>query len=68
LEDETGFINVVVWPQLMNDHYRVVHEAGLLGVSGYLQKSDGVIHVVASVLLDLSHWLAGMQVNSRDFA
>lgn len=68
LEDETGFINVVVWPQLMNAHYRAVHEAQLLGVSGNLQKSDGVIHVVASVLVDLSHWLGGMQHVSRDFA
>lgn len=67
LEDETGFINVVVWPQLMTDHYRAVHEARLMGVSGYLQKSEGVIHVVANVLVDLSHWLGGMQHASRDF-
>jgi error-prone DNA polymerase len=67
LEDESGFINVVVWPQLLDKHYRAVHEAGLLGVTGRLQKSDGVIHVVAQVLVDLSNWLDGMSVASRDF-
>ncbi|MEX2334521.1 MAG: OB-fold nucleic acid binding domain-containing protein, partial [Pseudohongiella sp.] len=68
LEDESGFINVVVWPQLLHKFYRPVHEASLLGVAGYLQQSDGVIHVVASALVDLSDWLGEMQVASRDFA
>jgi len=68
LEDESGFINVVVWPQLLPDFYRPVHEASLLGVAGYLQQSDGVIHVVARSLVDLSDWLGEMQVASRDFA
>ncbi len=68
LEDESGFINVVVWPQLLQAYYRPVHEASLLGVAGYLQQSDGVIHVVARTLVDLSDWLGEMQVASRDFA
>ena len=68
LEDESGFINVVVWPQLLESYYRAVHEASLLGVAGYLQQSDGVIHVVAGTLVDLSDWLGEMQVASRDFA
>ncbi|MBC52864.1 MAG: error-prone DNA polymerase [Gammaproteobacteria bacterium] len=68
LEDESGFINVVVWPQLLQHYYRPVHEASLLGVAGYLQQSDGVIHVVAGTLVDLSDWLGDMQVASRDFA
>jgi error-prone DNA polymerase len=68
LEDESGFINVVVWPQLLPKFYRPVHEASLLGVAGYLQQSEGVIHVVARTLVDLSDWLGEMQVPSRDFA
>jgi error-prone DNA polymerase len=68
LEDESGFINVVVWPQLLQRYYRPVHEASLLGVAGYLQQSDGVTHVVAGTLVDLSDWLGEMQVASRDFA
>ncbi|HBN15496.1 MAG: error-prone DNA polymerase [Gammaproteobacteria bacterium] len=68
LEDETGFINTVVWPSLLKSHYRLVHEASLIGVSGYLQQSEGVTHVIAVQLVDLSHWLQGMPVRSRDFA
>ena len=68
LEDETGFMNIVVWPALLKDYYRIVHEAGFMGVSGYLQQSDGVTHIVAVKLVDLSHWLANMRLQSRDFS
>ena len=68
LEDETGFINVVVWPSLLEQYYRHVHEASVLGVTGKLQRADGVTHVIASVLVDLSHWFSGMSLKSRDFS
>jgi error-prone DNA polymerase len=68
LEDETGFINVVVWSSLLEQYYRQIHEASVLGITGKLQRADGVTHVVASVLVDLSHWFAGMSLHSRDFA
>jgi error-prone DNA polymerase len=68
LEDETGFINVVVWPSLLEQYYRQVHEASVMGVTGTLQRADGVTHVIASVLVDLSHWFAGMSLSSRDFS
>jgi error-prone DNA polymerase len=68
LEDETGFINVVVWPSLLEQYYRQVHESSVMGVTGKLQRADGVTHVVASVLVDLSHWFTGMSLSSRDFS
>ncbi|MDO9519140.1 MAG: error-prone DNA polymerase [Pseudohongiella sp.] len=68
LEDETGFMNVVVWSSLLEPYYRQIHEASVLGVTGKLQRADGVTHVVATVLVDLSHWFAGMSLQSRDFA
>lgn len=68
LEDETGFINVVVWSSLLEQYYRQIHDASVLGVTGKLQRADGVTHVVASVLVDLSHWFSGMSLKSRDFA
>lgn len=67
LEDETGFLNVVVWPSLLEQHYRQVHEASVLGVTGRLQRADGVTHIIASVLVDLSHWFSDMSLRSRDF-
>ena len=67
MEDETGFVNVVVWPGLGEKQRPTVRQAMLLGVSGHVQKSEGVIHLIASELVDLSHWLGDMEVSSRDF-
>lgn len=67
MEDETGFVNVVVWPKLGEQQRPVVRQAMLLGVTGHVQKSEGVIHLIASDLVDLSHWLGDMEVSSRDF-
>lgn len=67
MEDETGYVNVVVWPKLGEQQRPTVRQAMLLGVSGYVQKSEGVIHLIASELVDLSHWLGTMELSSRDF-
>ncbi len=67
LEDESGFVNVVVWPKLGEKHRPVVRRAMLMGVTGHVQKSDGVIHLIARELVDLSHWLGTMEISSRDF-
>ena len=67
LEDESGFINVVVWPSLGEKQRPVVRQAMLLGVVGHVQKSEGVIHLIAHHLVDLSHWLGSMELHSRDF-
>ncbi|GJM12952.1 MAG: error-prone DNA polymerase [Pseudohongiella sp.] len=68
LEDETGFLNVVVWPSLGERRRPIVRRAVLIGVVGHVQKSDGVIHLIARELVDLSHWLGAMNLSSRDFA
>ena len=67
LEDESGFVNVVVWPSLGEKQRPIVRRAVLIGVVGHVQKSDGVIHLIARELVDLSHWLGAMNLSSRDF-
>jgi len=67
LEDESGFMNVVVWPTVAARAPLVVREASLLGVSGRVQISAGVVHIIAYTLVDLSHWLSAMTLRSRDF-
>ncbi len=67
LEDESGFLNVVVWPAIAAQAPLVVREASLLGVSGRVQISEGVVHIIAHTLVDLSHWLSAMTLRSRDF-
>jgi error-prone DNA polymerase len=67
LEDETGWTNVVVKPALVEKQRRELLSAPLLGVYGQLQASDGVVHLVAQRLVDLSAWLGRLETSSRDF-
>ncbi|WP_341743152.1 error-prone DNA polymerase [Azonexus hydrophilus] len=67
LEDETGWTNVVVKPGLVEKQRRELLGAPLLGVYGQLQCADGVVHLVAQRLVDLSAWLGRLETRSRDF-
>jgi error-prone DNA polymerase len=67
LEDESGFVNVVVWPSLGEKLRPIVRQAALLGVVGHVQKSEGVIHLIAHDLIDLSQWLGTMELSPRSF-
>ena len=57
LEDETGIANIITWPKTFERYRRVVLGARLLGVRGTLQREQGVIHVVARELVDMSAYL-----------
>ncbi|TWC27853.1 error-prone DNA polymerase [Pseudomonas sp. SJZ079] len=67
LEDEHGMVNVVVWHDLAERQRRVLVEAQLLQVDGHLEAQDGVRHLIAGRLRDLSSLLSGLDVRSRDF-
>ncbi len=54
LEDETGIANTIVWPKVFETFRPVVLGARLVSVTGKLQNEQGVIHVVANRLDDLS--------------
>jgi len=67
LEDETGNVNVIVWPTLVEQQRREVLNAPLLGVYGVWQKEGEVRHLVAKRLVDMSHLLGKLDTRSRDF-
>ena len=67
LEDETGFVNVVVWKQVFDRHAALAKTAALLGVTGKIQKADGVIHLMAKSLWAPDVALANQTHRSRDF-
>ena len=52
LSDETGITNVVVWPKLVEAFRREIMGARLLLVEGKVQKSEGVVHLVAERVFD----------------
>jgi error-prone DNA polymerase len=54
LEDETGIANLIVWPPILERFRRIVLGATLLRCRGRLQREEGVIHIVAEDLRDLT--------------
>lgn len=67
LEDETGPVNVVVRPELIERQRRELLGSTLLGVYGTWQSVDGVRHLIAQRLVDLSELLGGLSMPSRNF-
>ena len=67
LEDETGWSNIVVRPDLVERQRKELLGARLLGVYGQLQREGEVIHLVAKRLVDLTAWLGQLETSSRDF-
>ena len=67
IEDETGFLNIIVWKKVAEMQRRILLEANVLGVEGIVQSSQGVQHVVAHRLLDLDALLPELSSQSRDF-
>jgi error-prone DNA polymerase len=67
LEDETGTVNVIVWPDLVESQRREVLSAPLLGVYGVWQREGIVRNLVAKRLVDMSHLLGRLRTSSRDF-
>ncbi len=67
LEDEFGMVNVVVWHHLAERQRRALTGSQLLQVEGKLESQDGVRHLIAGRLTDLTALLSGLDVRSRDF-
>jgi error-prone DNA polymerase len=68
LEDEDGLFNVVVWRDVGERQRRVLLESRLLQVEGRLESAEGVQHLIAARLEDLSPLLGALDApRSRDF-
>jgi error-prone DNA polymerase len=67
LEDETGYINLVVWKHVAERDRAALLNARLLGVRGELQIEANVIHVIAHKLVDHSPMLGDLEIKSREF-
>jgi len=67
LEDETGFVNVVVWESVFQRYAVLAKTVSFLGISGKLQVEDGVVHLVAERLWEPKVELQPAKVSSRDF-
>ncbi|MCO5123802.1 MAG: error-prone DNA polymerase [Rhizobacter sp.] len=71
LEDETGAVNVIVWPRVAEAQRRALLASTLMTVYGTWQREgDGehaVMHLVAARMVDHSALLQGLVSRSRNF-
>ncbi len=52
LEDETGYVNLIVWSSLVESQRKELLGSRLLGVIGEVQREGRVVHVLARTLED----------------
>ena len=67
LEDETGIANVVVWVREQERFRSAVLESRLLRVRGRVERAEGVVHLLAERLDDLTSLIRRLPTASRDF-
>ncbi len=60
IEDESGVANIIVWPKVFERYRTIVLGSRFVGIRGALQSQDGVIHVVARQLEDLTPLMADL--------
>ena len=67
LEDETGFVNAVIWPRLWQRQRATVLNSSLIAIDGVMESDGDVYHLIAERLHDFSELSAGLRTKSRDF-
>jgi error-prone DNA polymerase len=67
LEDETGFVNLVVWQQVFARHALVLRSHSLLGITGRLQVQDRIVHLIAEDVWVPKLSRPVVEIESRDF-
>ncbi len=67
MEDETGYVNLIVWNSVVVEQRAALLESRLLEVQGKLQREGDVQHVIAQRLTNLSAMLGDLTVASRNF-
>jgi error-prone DNA polymerase len=67
MEDETGYVNLIVWNRVAIEQRAALLESRLLEVHGKLQREGDVQHVIAQRLTNLSCMLGDLVVASRNF-
>jgi error-prone DNA polymerase len=66
IEDETSLANIIIWPKLLERFRPIVLGARYVAASGLMQEEQGVIHVVADRLEDLTPMLARLCQEGTD--
>ena len=67
LEDETGFVNLVIWEKVFERNALLARTLHCMGVTGNLQVGEGVVHLVVEAIWDPKLEDTSLRLRSRDF-
>ncbi|MBX2840024.1 MAG: error-prone DNA polymerase [Gammaproteobacteria bacterium] len=67
LEDEHGCVNVIIWEAVVERYRKQILGTTMVCVSGVTQREQGVCHLVAKQIEDLSWMLGELSTHSRNF-
>ncbi len=67
LEDEMGFVNLIIWRRTYDKMRPVLLTASILGVRGKIQNSEGVVHLVVDSVWKPDLPYQSVDSGSRDF-
>jgi error-prone DNA polymerase len=67
LEDETGFVNAVIWESVFQRYSVLAKSMSFLRIMGTLQVGDSVVHLIAEKLWEPKLELKPTGASSRDF-
>ena len=67
LEDETGFVNLVIWKQTFERYALLAKTLSCMGVTGNLQVAEGVTHLVVEKIWKPKLENESFHLKSRDF-
>ena len=67
LEDETGFVNLVVWDRVYQENRNLILSLSLLGVEGRIQSKGGTVHLIVERCFAPPMGLEAAGLSSRDF-
>ena len=67
LEDETGFVNVILWQDVYERFRVAVKTLSFMGVSGPLQNESNVVHLVVESVWQPKIGVEPVRRKSRDF-
>lgn len=66
IEDEEGVANIIVWPKVFETYRAVVINAKFVGIHGKVQSAEGVTHLIAHHLEDLTPLLSAISEKMAD--
>jgi len=67
LEDETGFVNLVLWSNIFERYKVLAKTLSFMGVTGKIQAEDGVVHLIVDSIWQPELPRRPVLARSRDF-